>query len=148
MSKVRTIGKWTFRLFPTIMAVLFIVCVFMSFSSEPDKLGSYRFVSENANFFMSHSSLEELRDLSDKGEYVWIQEFDNGEWVAIRMEHSCCSGAGFDATVIFDSNHNIKYDREYTFCGYEALSGMLNEINAEGLSEFYAKLDFLHLKNR
>jgi hypothetical protein len=70
---------------------------------------------------------------------ILTQEFSNGEWVAGVMEHSCCSGAGFDATIFKDSRGKIFVDRTYSFCGYEELEQLFGP-TIRSLDEFYSAL--------
>jgi hypothetical protein len=48
----------------------------------------------------------------------FAEKLNKQEWYTMRLEHSCCSGAGFDAVIIKDSTGNI-YTKNQNFCGYE-----------------------------
>ena len=64
------------------------------------------------------------------------------------FEHSCCSGAGFDATVIRDSAGAIYADTTHTFCGIEGISGELSAVSADSLSGFYSHVNQLKLQKQ
>ncbi|MGV3722182.1 MAG: hypothetical protein ACO1SX_14830 [Actinomycetota bacterium] len=71
---------------------------------------------------------------------VYTRRFANGEWVAAVHAHACCSGGGFDATVLYDSRGELRADRSHRFCGVEALEAELEDLPARSLSEFRAGL--------
>ena len=77
---------------------------------------------------------------------LYALNFSNGEWIITAMDHSCCSGSGFDATVIRDSRGKVAYDVSHTFCGFEGMSSELGHLKATSLDEFYSKATFLKLK--
>lgn len=89
-------------------------------------------------------SLREIRSLPE-AELIYVREFPTGEWVAARSEHSCCSGAGFDATVFYDSAGAVRRDTSCSFCGYEGLKGRLDQVQARSLAQFYGGLHYLRL---
>jgi len=76
---------------------------------------------------------------------VFLREFPSGEWLIGTCEHSCCSGAGFDATVIRDSKGAVFADTSHTFCGIEAMYSELGGIPADNLAGFYGKQKLLDL---
>ena len=63
-----------------------------------------------------------------------IIPLDSGEWYAVVLEHSCCSGAGFDAVMIKDSKGTI-YTAEKNYCGYEGFHIDESATNIETLSK-------------
>jgi hypothetical protein len=71
---------------------------------------------------------------------VSVRTFPSGEWYVATCEHACCSGAGFDATVIRDSTGAIYADKTHTFCGVEGMAEDLSYIKADSLAEFYARV--------
>lgn len=75
-----------------------------------------------------------------------MQKFPSGEWVAIAMEHACCTGAGFNAVVVYDSHGKIRTNTERCFCGYEELGSFVSKIHASTLAEFDAQ--FIPLRER
>jgi hypothetical protein len=58
------------------------------------------------------------------------------------MEHECCSGAGFNATIFKDSHGKTLVDRSYSFCGYESFCHVFGE--AKSLDEFYKYVEGEH----
>lgn len=146
MIKLKTIGKWVFRLFPICAIALFAFGIVCGYLSKPQRAKA--FVSHCANVFLNNPSLEALRNLpeEERPDLISIRQFDNGEWIAARIEHSCCVGAGFDAIVYFDSKQTIQFCDDYTFCGIGELSHKMSETKATNLSEFYGKLNYLNLK--
>jgi|GEM_PF-4153282 len=82
-------------------------------------------------------SLAAAQQLAKK-EPVYVRTFSSGEWDVATCEHSCCSGAGFDAKVIRDSTGAIYADKTHTFCGAEGMAEDLSYIQADSLAEFYA----------
>ena len=81
-------------------------------------------------------------------EPVFVRTFASGEWFIATCEHSCCSGAGFDATVIRDNTGAIYADTTHTFCGMEGISAELGEVPAESLSTFYSHATQLKLQKQ
>jgi hypothetical protein len=55
-------------------------------------------------------------------------------------EHSCSSGAGFDATIFYDSSGAVRVDRTHHFCGIEGLQSELGSVAATSLADFYTGL--------
>ena len=50
---------------------------------------------------------------------IFVHRFDNDEWLIGRCESSCCSGAGYDISIIHDSQGNTYMNTDYSFCGNE-----------------------------
>jgi hypothetical protein len=50
-----------------------------------------------------------------------VMELPSGEWCAVVLEHDCCSGAGFNAVLIKDSE-GIFYKSQINYCGYEGFN--------------------------
>lgn len=63
----------------------------------------------------------------------------SGEWYAIRLEHSCCSGFGFDAVMIRDSEGKY-YTAEKNYCGYEGFLGTLGRGSITNLQDLRTRL--------
>jgi hypothetical protein len=75
---------------------------------------------------------------------VFTRTFPNGEWVAAICEHACCSGRGFNATVVYDSEGVVRVNRTHCYCGMEALMSEMGDLPAESLVEFYRELDAIY----
>lgn len=90
-------------------------------------------------------SIRAVKALPD-ADWVYTRKLPSGEWVAAASEHSCCAGAGFDATVFWDSTGRLQCDTSYSFCGGPA--GELDRVEARSLREFYARLPSLRLQSR
>ena len=95
-------------------------------------------------------TLQAVQDFKKSADYVpvYIRTFDTGEWVAVAMEHSCCSGAGFNASIFFDSNGSTFVDTTYSFCGVEGMGEELHRVETSNLAGFYSKLTKLKLQKR
>ena len=72
---------------------------------------------------------------------IYTRTFPNSEWVAAICQHSCCSGSGYDATVIYDSLGVTRIDRSYTFCGMVTLSTDMDKVPAQSTHELYRGLE-------
>jgi hypothetical protein len=94
--------------------------------------------------FRSVRTIEDARRMARLTDAVF-KELPSGDWFMAVCEHSCCSGAGFDATVIHDSAGATYTDTTYTFCGMEALWCELGSTDARNLRQFYASLTYLDL---
>lgn len=82
------------------------------------------FIAETKLTFSKVKSAEEAKSLSTTGKaFAWILR--NGKWALIRAEHHCCSGAGYDAVVIRDSDGKTFVSRKLNICGgTSTISGM------------------------
>ena len=99
------------------------------------------FINHWSKEFRKCSNLQAIETLQEQEKaHIYRRTFANGDWVAVKMEHACCSGAGFDATVFYDSSGKVYCDTSYTFCGYEVLNKCLNKIKADSLKDFYSVL--------
>ncbi|WFB34963.1 hypothetical protein P3T73_12420 [Kiritimatiellota bacterium B12222] len=85
-----------------------------------------------ADRFMNRAILT----LSAKPESEDIEKIalPSGEHYFVLLEHACCTGAGFDAVVIRDSNGSI-YTAKQNYCGIEGFYGELASKNLLNLSE-------------
>ena len=120
-------------------------------------VASYRMHTQRPHAFIEHWS-ERFRTVDTLGsarrleqsEPVIVRTLASGEWWIATCEHSCCSGAGFDATVIRDSTGAIYADTTHTFCGIEGLGGELGEhrVPARTLAAFYSGLSQLKLRKQ
>ena len=146
MDAASTRGKRVLR-FVSIGVVLAAVAVVASSYLMRDQRPE-AFVSHWASLFEKCSDVAAIRALpaAERPDCIYIREFTNGQWVAVTMEHACCSGAGFNGSVFFDNTRTIRYDTTHSFCGYEGLCGELGNVQAKNLAEFYASLTKLTLK--
>jgi len=108
------------------------------------------FIHQWAGRFRTVNSLDAARQLAESDHCVLLRVLPSGEWFVATCEHSCCSGAGFDATVIRDSTGAIYADTTHTFCGIEGLGGELGErlVSATSLPAVYSNLTFLKLQKQ
>ncbi len=65
--------------------------------------------------------------------------FPDGSWIVLANEHSCCTGAGFDCVVSFDSQGVFRIDPDKNFCGREGMENCLGRLAAASLEDFYAQ---------
>jgi len=86
------------------------------------------------------ADLKSLR-LMDK---VYFRKFKNGDWIIVAVEHSCCVGAGFDATLIKDNRNRIYFDFKYTWCGIPMLANKFSSIKADSVKIFFEKVHKIH----
>jgi hypothetical protein len=93
------------------------------------------FVASNGALLRSCRDLKEAQRVAQ-----FTRKFSDQTWVAAISEHSCSSGAGFDATVFYDSKGVVRVDRAHHFCGVEGLQSELNRVAANTLPDFYAGL--------
>ncbi len=64
----------------------------------------------------------------------------DGSWVALVMEHACCTGAGFNATLYVTSKGEAYLDAESCYCGFSPLTWELEELPVGTTSEFLTAL--------
>lgn len=107
------------------------------------------FIQHWSERFRTVGSLDAAKRF-EQSEPVVVRTLPSGEWFIATCEHSCCSGAGFDATVIRDSTGAIYADTTHTFCGIEGLGGELGEerVPATSLAAFYSALSQLKLQRQ
>ncbi len=127
-----------------VITVCLIGLALVAVTASAGKLASNEFVKVWATTFKKCPTLKAVKSLPNAN-VIYIRTFNNGEWVAVSMEHACCSGAGFNATVFYDSQHKIYSDTTYSFCGLEGLASELGEIKATSLKTFYPNLKKLSL---
>jgi hypothetical protein len=107
----------------------------------------HAFVEEWTQRFQAVESLAAALTFEETAPVV-VRAFSSGEWLIATCEHSCCSGAGFDATVMRDSTGAIYADTTHTFCGIEGLSHELKELPGETLEAFYQHASQLKLRKQ
>ncbi len=74
-----------------------------------------------------------LRSNKEGGEAVMMAD---GSWVAVVMEHACCTGAGFDATLYVTSTGEVYLDPESRYCGWLPLGGEIYAYPKRDIAEF------------
>lgn len=122
------------------LPIMLLILADRSHSPSP----AVTFVADSARDFQRLGSLKAMKNLPiEKRPYT--RTFANGEWIAVQMEYSCCSGAGFNATVIYDSKGHLSFDTTRTFCGYEEMSSDLSSVKAGSLKDFYRNVRGLRL---
>jgi len=105
------------------------------------------FIQQWSERFRAVNSLEEAKRFQES-EPVYLRTFPSGEWLIATCEHSCCSGAGFDATVIRDSTGAIYADATHCFCGIEEMSSEFERVPAGTLAAFYPGLQSINLQRQ
>lgn len=118
-------------------------------------LGAYWLLAGRSQFFIWSWSrrLHSLGNLSAIEDYtqthprapLYLLSFPSGEWVAVAMEHACCSGAGFNATIFYDSSGATYIDTTHSFCGVEGSGEELGRAGVDSLATFYPQLGKLKL---
>ena len=63
----------------------------------------------------ARSAQTALRKNKEGGTVVMM---DDGTWVAVVMEHACCTGAGFNATLYRTSRGALYLDSDSSYCGF------------------------------
>lgn len=108
------------------------------------------FIKQWNTDFRKLDGLGSARQMVQSEPWVVLRVFPSGEWLVATCEHSCCSGAGFDATVIRDSTGAIYADTTHTFCGSEGLAAELGErsVPAASLQACYSTLSQLKLQKQ
>ena len=146
MTETKLTGRRVLWLVP-VGILLTLAAVAVGSRLVPDHRAG-AFVAHWAKLFQDCPDIASIQALptKERPDCIFIRAFTNGQWVAVRMEHSCCSGAGFDASVFVDSTRTIRYDTTHTFCGNETLSAELGRIQAAGPAGFYASLTNLTLQ--
>lgn len=129
------------RLAPSIILALIAAAAFATYWHYTQRPRA--FIKLWTERFRAVDSLQAAEHLAES-EPVIVRSFPSGEWLVATCEHSCCSGAGFDATVIRDSTSAVYADTTYTFCGIEGLGGELPK-HAASLPDFYSALTQLKL---
>lgn len=64
----------------------------------------------------------------------------DGSWVAVVMEHHCCTGAGFDATLYVTSTGETHLDSESCYCGWLPLGDEIYEYPKTSSAAFLASV--------
>lgn len=62
----------------------------------------------------------------------------DGSWVAVVMEHACCTGAGFNATLFVTSAREAYLDDQTGSCTWEVLASDLQTYPIQSAAEFLA----------
>lgn len=67
---------------------------------------------------------------------------DDGTWVVIVTEHTCCSGAGFDAALYVTSNKESYLDTKTNYCEF-SLADEVAAHSKKNIPEFLASVHAL-----
>ena len=95
-----------------------------------------------SNDFSKIKTIRDAEECSQADRDIFVYKFDNNEWLIARCETSCCSGAGYDISIIHDSQGNTYMNTDYSFCGKD-IDEMLQRFKAENsrppksLDDFY-----------
>lgn len=73
---------------------------------------------------------------------VAVIKLDSGDSASVILEHSCCSGAGFDAVAIRTSGGQEFYSKK-NYCGLE---GFYSELNTDAVKDLTTFKAFLSTK--
>ena len=130
------------RIVALVIFALLVVGAFAAYRSYTQRPRA--FVQHWSERFRTVDSLDTAKRF-EQSEPVYVRTLSSGEWFIATCEHSCCSGAGFDATVIRDSTGAIYADTTHTFCGIEGMSSELAAASSDTLSAFYTRLKQLNL---
>ncbi|WP_309396020.1 hypothetical protein [Cerasicoccus maritimus] len=76
----------------------------------------------------------ELLKTNQADQRIEVVSLPSGESFSVLLEHSCCSGAGFDAVVIRTSDGDI-YTSKKNYCGIEGFCGEVVTVGFQNLSE-------------
>jgi hypothetical protein len=92
-----------------------------------------------------HSDLRDCADASsaqsllnknkEGGEAITMSD---GSWVAVVMEHHCCTGAGFDATLYVTSSGEAYLDSDTCYCGWMPLGDEIYTCPKTRVADFLA----------
>lgn len=83
------------------------------------------------------AATEAIQRNKEGGKMVHLAD---GSWVAVVMEHHCCTGAGFDATLYVASDGQAWLDSETCYCGFLPLDGELHEYSRQSIPAFLASV--------
>ena len=121
-----------------LLVALIAVVGLVAYDNSPRGTERHRetFIDEWSSRFSSARTLEAIKPLQ-----AYTRTLPSGEWVAAICAHSCCSGSGYDATVIYDSRGATRVDRSYTFCGIETMYSEMDKVEAQSADEFYRGLE-------
>ncbi|RYD31091.1 MAG: hypothetical protein EOP86_18635 [Verrucomicrobiaceae bacterium] len=76
-----------------------------------------------------------LKHNKEGGEVAMMAD---GSWVSVVMEHSCCTGAGFNATLYVASTGEAVLDPESCYCGWMPLGEEIYNHPKTSVSDFLA----------
>jgi hypothetical protein len=72
-----------------------------------------------SNDFSKIKTIHDAEEYSQGNRDLFVYKFENDEWMIARCETSCCSGAGYNISIIHDSRGETYMNTEYSFCGRE-----------------------------
>jgi hypothetical protein len=84
-------------------------------------------------------AFEQMRDGRGDNPMITLA-FEDGGSASVILEHSCCTGAGFDAVAIRTSDGQ-EYVADKNYCGIAGFQSELNTDSIKSLSMFSAFLE-------
>lgn len=129
-AKDRSKFRWFIAVLGCLVVLGFVLPLFFSRDARAS-----HFVSAQSERLRTCRTLPEVQRVAQ-----FTRSFSDGSWVAAISEHSCSSGAGFDATVFYDSTGVVREERSHHFCGSEGLENELGRVAANSVTEFYGAL--------
>lgn len=76
--------------------------------------------------------------VSKNKEGGWVVRTHDGGWVSIVMEHDCCTGAGFNATLYVTSGGDSFLDMKTCYCGSRPLAEEISRYSRASPKAFLA----------
>ncbi len=76
--------------------------------------------------------------VSKNKEGGWVIRTDDGGWVSVVMEHECCTGAGFNATLYVTSAGDSFLDTKTCYCGSMPLAEAISSYSRASPDAFLA----------
>lgn len=84
----------------------------------------------------SQSPDDALTKLGKNKEGGEVVRMADGTWVAVVMEHECCTGAGFNATLYVTSKGKSYLDADTCYCGFFLLGRELQGHDNSSIDAF------------
>jgi hypothetical protein len=85
----------------------------------------------------AESALSAVQENIEGGELVRLSD---GTWVAVVMEHACCTGAGFNATLYVTSAGRAYLDSDSCYCGFTELGEELSASDKKSIEAFLTSI--------
>lgn len=65
-----------------------------------------------------------------------VVHLNDGTWIAVVMEHECCTGAGYNATLYVTSSGESYLDVETCYCAFMELDGEIDHHSHASIAAF------------
>lgn len=78
-----------------------------------------------------------LQDNKEGGKVIFLSD---GTWIAVVMEHACCTGAGFNATLYVTSEGDTYLDSDTCYCGFMPLAEELMTHDKKSIDSFFVSI--------